>query len=182
MQKKLMKTALFGFSKTDVCEYIVKINTEYNEKIDEMNAEYTAEKENLLAQIASLTEENEKYKQVNSDIAQALCDAQKYAAELKEKADSEYKTAVSDLQLLREVETDKLNTYREKIEQARKQIVFLLDDIDRKLEAQTVQADNLVAQYGGEDLSAKYREVEAAPELMAEDLLAGYQSAEGTEV
>ena len=151
MQKKLLRTSLFGFSKTEVCDYIARVNDEFNGKIDLLTAEHTKERNELTAQIAALNEEINKYKQVNADIAQALFDAQQYATELKAKADGEYKEARDELLALKEAETDKLNTYREKIENVRKEIVSVLSDIDDKLAAETVKTEDLIAEYNSEE-------------------------------
>jgi len=151
MQKKLLRTSLFGFSKTEVCDYIARVNDEFNGKIDLLTAEHTKEKNELTAQIAALNEEINKYKQANADIAQALFDAQQYATELKAKADGEYKEAQDELLALKEAETDKLNTYREKIENIRKEIVSVLSDIDDKLAAETVKTEDLIAEYNSEE-------------------------------
>ena len=151
MQKKLLRTSLFGFSKTEVCYYIARVNDEFNSKIDLITAEHTKERNELTAQIAALNEEINKYKQANADIAQALFDAQQYATELKAKADGEYKEAQDELLALKEAETDKLNTYREKIENVRKEIVSVLSDIDDKLAAETVKTEDLIAEYNSEE-------------------------------
>ena len=151
MQKKLLRTSLFGFSKTEVCDYIARVNDEFNSKIDLITAEHTKERNELTAQIAALNEEINKYKQANADIAQALFDAQQYATELKAKADGEYKEAQDELLALKEAETDKLNTYREKIERVRKEIVSVLSDIDDKLAAETVKTEDLIAEYNSEE-------------------------------
>ena len=151
MQKKLLRTSLFGFSKTEVCDYIARVNDEFNGKIDLITAEHTKERNELTAQIAALNEEINKYKQANADIAQALFDAQQYATELKAKADGEYKEAQDELLALKEAETDKLNTYREKIENVRKEIVSVLYDIDDKLTAETVKTEDLIAEYNSEE-------------------------------
>ena len=151
MQKKLLRTSLFGFSKTDVCNYIARVNDEFNSKIDLITAEHTKERNELTAQIAALNEEINKYKQANADIAQALFDAQQYATELKAKADGEYKEAQDELLALKEAETEKLNTYREKIESVRKEIVSVLSDIDDKLAAETVKTEDLIAEYNSEE-------------------------------
>lgn len=151
MQRKLLKTSLFGFSKTEVCDYIARVNDEFNGKIDLLTAEHTKEKNELMAQITALNEELDKYKQANADIAQALFDAQQYAAELKAKADGEYKEAQDELLAIKETETDKLNTYREKIEKVRKDIVALLSDIDDKLTSQTAETEDLIAEYNSEE-------------------------------
>ena len=151
MQKKLLRTSLFGFSKTEVCDYIARVNDEFNSKIDLITAEHTKERNELTAQIAALNEEINKYKQANADIAQALFDAQQYATELKAKADGEYKEAQDELLALKEAETDKLNTYREKIENVRKEIVSVLSDIDDKLAAETVKTEDLIAEYNSKE-------------------------------
>ena len=151
MQKKLLRTSLFGFSKTEVCDYIARVNDEFNGKIDLLTAEHTKERNELTAQIAALNEEINKYKQANADIAQALFDAQQYATELKAKADGEYKEAQDELLALKEAETDKLNTYREKIENVRKEIVSVPSDIDDKLAAETVKTEDLIAEYNSEE-------------------------------
>ena len=150
MQKKLLRTSLFGFSKTEVCDYIARVNYEFNGKIDLITAEHTKERNELTAQIAALNEEINKYKQANADIAQALFDAHQYATELKAKADGEYKEAQDELLALKEAETDKLNTYREKIENVRKEIVSVLSDIDDKLAAETVKTEDLIEEYNSE--------------------------------
>ena len=151
MQKKLLRTSLFGFSKTEVCDYIARVNDEFNGKIDLITAEHTKERNELTAQIAALNEEINKFKQANADIAQALFDAQQYATELKAKADGEYKEAQDELLAFKEAETDKLNTYREKIESVRKEIVSVLSDIDDKLAAETVKTEDLIAEYHSEE-------------------------------
>ena len=151
MQKKLLRTSLFGFSKTEVCDYIARVNDEFNGKIDLITAEHTKERNELTAQIAALNEEINKYKQANADIAQALFDAQQYATELKAKADGEYKVAQDELLALKEAETDKLNKYRKKIENVRKEIVSVLSDIDDKLAAETVKTEDLIAEYNSEE-------------------------------
>ena len=151
MQKKLLRTSLFGFSKTEVCDYIARVNDEFNGKIDLITAEHTKERNELTAQIAALNEEINKYKQANADIAQALFDAQQYATELKAKADGAYKEAQDELLAFKEAETDKLNTYREKIESVRKEIVSVLSDIDDKLAAETVKTEDLIAEYHSEE-------------------------------
>ena len=151
MQKKLLRTSLFGFSKTEVCDYIARVNDEFNSKIELITAEHTKERNELTAQIAALNEEINKYKQANADIAQALFDAQQYATELKAKADGEYKEAQDELLTLKEAETAKLNTYREKIENVRKEIVSVLSDIDDKLAAETVKTEDLIAEYNSEE-------------------------------
>ena len=116
-----------------------------------LNAEHTKEKNELTAQIAALNEEIGKYKQANADIAQALFDAQQYATELKAKADGEYKGAQDELLAFKQTETDKLNAYREKIENIRKEIASALYAIDYKLTVETAKTEDLIAEYNSEE-------------------------------
>lgn len=44
-----------------------------------------------------------------------------------------------------------MNTYREKIEKVRKEIVSVLSDIDDKLATETVKAEDLIAEYNSEE-------------------------------
>lgn len=151
MQKKLLKTTLFGFSKTEVCEYIARVNSEFHEKFNALNEEHTKEKKELSEQIAALTEEINEYKKANGDIAKALFDAQQYASELKAKADGEYQKATEELTEMKESETEKLNTYRNRIEDVRKEIASLLADIDEKLVETEKNIVDLAAEYQSEE-------------------------------
>lgn len=151
MHKKLLKTTLFGFSKTEVCEYIARVNNEFNDKIDVLNSTHMEERNELLAKIADLEEELNKYRQANSDIAQALFDAQQYAAELRAKADKEYTAATDELRMLKDAETGKLNGYRDSIEKLRKEIASLLSEISGKMADAEAETENLAAEYSSEE-------------------------------
>ena len=151
MQRKLLKTTLFGFSKTEVCEYIARVNNEFNDKIDVLNSTHMEERNELLAKIADLEEELNKYRQANSDIAQALFDAQQYAAELRANADKEYQTATNELRALKDAETGKINGYRNRIEGIRKEIVSFLTEISGKMTHTEAKTENLVAEYSSEE-------------------------------
>ncbi|MBQ4559604.1 MAG: hypothetical protein IJA54_04680 [Tyzzerella sp.] len=57
MKNKLFKTALFGYSKTDVCNYIAKTNQEFNDKLEQLISAHQKEREELMAQKNALQEE-----------------------------------------------------------------------------------------------------------------------------
>lgn len=139
MQKKLLKTTLFGFSKTEVCEYIARTNNEYNNRIKELITEHTKEKNMLLAQIEELKTEVDKYNQRNADIAEALTEAKKYSEELKKKADEEYKSATDELNKLKRIETDMLNN------------LSILAAAERKALEKDIQSDELIKKYRSEE-------------------------------
>lgn len=65
MQLKDLKTSLFGFNKTDVCEYISQLNTVYEEKEEQLRQEQSAivealnqKNESLNNSVAALSQEN----------------------------------------------------------------------------------------------------------------------------
>ncbi|MBQ4116539.1 MAG: hypothetical protein IJD37_04105 [Clostridia bacterium] len=151
MQKKLLKTTLFGFSKTEVCEYIARTNSEYNDRIEALIAEHTKEKKNLLEEIAELKTEIDKYNKLNADIAEALTEAKKYSEELKKKADEEYQSATKELNELKRVETDRLNNYRKEIKTIKNEIVTILSNVEGKLSEKNLQSDELIKKYRSEE-------------------------------
>ena len=69
MEKRLLKTTLFGFSKTDVCEYIAKVNADFSKKLLTLSEEHKTEKDALTQKIADLEAELAKYKKVYADIS-----------------------------------------------------------------------------------------------------------------
>ena len=127
------------------------MNNEFNGKLDEVNRTHAKEKNEFLLKIANLEEELGKYKQANSDIAQALYDAQRYATELKAKADKEYADTIAELSRLKEAETKKLNGYRDNIEGIRQEIVSLLSEIGGKLTNAEIKTEDLAAAYSFEE-------------------------------
>ena len=151
MKRKLLGTSLFGFSKTEVCDYITKANEEFNDKIASLTAEHTKEKNELLSQISALTEEINKYKQSNADIAQALFDAQQYATQLKAKSDAEYSDVKEEIKAYKEAEMEKLCLYQQKVAQVKNEVVSLLSEIDYKLAEQTEKNNDLISDYKSEE-------------------------------
>ena len=151
MQRKLLKTTLFGFSKTEVCEYIARVNDEFNGKLEAVNQTHAKEKNEFLLKIAKLEEELAEYKQANSDIAQALYDAQHYAEVLKAKADKEYTDATVELCKFKDTETQKLNGYRSNIEEIKQEIAALLLEISGKLAEAENKTEGLISAYSSEE-------------------------------
>lgn len=79
MDKKGFKSALFGFSKASVCEYIAKLEKEFSLKLAASEKEAAAKQQELNARIALLEEENSRlrgvYEEIGALIAQALQEA-----------------------------------------------------------------------------------------------------------
>lgn len=57
MKNKLFKTALFGYSKTDVCNYITRVEEDFNDKLEELTLNHKKDRDKLLLQIVTLEEE-----------------------------------------------------------------------------------------------------------------------------
>ena len=72
MKNKLFKTTLFGYSKTDVCNYITKTNEEFNNKLEEITEMHQKEQEKLLTQNKELQEELDKYKSALTQIQEII--------------------------------------------------------------------------------------------------------------
>ena len=69
----------------------------------------------------------------------------------KAKAEGEYKAATEELAAFKEAETEKLNTYRGRIETVRKEIAMLLSEINGEITAAETKTEDLVAEYNSEE-------------------------------
>ncbi len=151
MDKKLMKTSLFGFSKTAVCEYIAKVNDEFNEKISSLNAAHNEEKEKLTLKLEEATAELDDYKRTYGDIAKALLDAQEYAAQLKAKADDEYRAMLDRIRIQEEAKNDRLKIYEDGIRSIRQALAELSADVNAKGVAIEENCTMLSEEYNSEE-------------------------------
>lgn len=122
MKNKLLKTSLFGFSKTSICEYIAKVNDEFNTRLKETEDAHQKKKEALERRIAELTAELDRYHQMYSDISAPILDARKYADAIRSQADSEYKMAKDALEELISARTKAVHVLDEDIEILKKEL------------------------------------------------------------
>jgi cell division septum initiation protein DivIVA len=72
MKNKIFKTSLFGYSKTDVCNYITKMNEEFSQKFEELTTAHKNERDQLTSQIAKLEEELTKHKDTMTEISKLI--------------------------------------------------------------------------------------------------------------
>lgn len=100
MDYRFLKTSLFGYSKSRVCEYIAYMNAQFSERLMAVTEENKQERNALLEKIASLEKELSEYKRTHGEIASAILDAKEYGAELKRKAEKE--TAQMRMEIARE--------------------------------------------------------------------------------
>ena len=100
MDKGIIKSAFFGYSKTSVCEYIASKNEEFSRQLIELEKEHKKEKDELKGKIEAAEKEFAEYKKAHGEIANALLEAQQYAASLKQKAVEENECLVAENQRL----------------------------------------------------------------------------------
>lgn len=87
MEKKLLKSALFGYSKTSVCEYIAAVNEEFSQKLMESAEEHKKEKEEWKERTAALEQELAEYKKVHQDVATIINELREGLAAFSVQAD-----------------------------------------------------------------------------------------------
>lgn len=154
MERKPLRTALFGFSKADVCEYIARVNDECNERLNALADEHKKENEEWKAKNAALEAELEEYRRVHGDVAQALLDAQNYAAELRAKAEEEYRVMSDNIRLQTEKENARLKEYTESIDAVRKALAVFSSETDEKAQSVEQTCFTLYKKYNPEEGSA----------------------------
>ena len=89
MDKKILKSALFGYSKISVCQYITAINEEFNAKLMTETEAFREERTKLQKKVNDLEAELAVYKQNACDVGEVLLDARLYADQLRQQAEEE---------------------------------------------------------------------------------------------
>ncbi len=118
MELKDLRTALFGFNKNDVCEYISQLNTIYEQKEEqktieqkEILAELNRKNEELSNVAAGLNQENTELKRKNDELLNRvnLFDTEKQ--EIKNRIEQMQMSVVSMFEDIKE----QLNSDKEQI-------------------------------------------------------------------
>ena len=89
MNKEILKSALFGYSKISVCKYIAAINEEFNDKIMAETEAFREERTKLQNRIDELEKELSVYKQKAFGVSEVLLDARQCADELRKQAEED---------------------------------------------------------------------------------------------
>ena len=89
MDKEILKTALFGYSKISVCRYIATMNEEFNAKLMAETESFREERTRLHKKIDDLEAELATYKQTANDIGEALLDAHRHADQIRQQAEAD---------------------------------------------------------------------------------------------
>lgn len=133
MEKKILHTALFGYSKVDVCEYISKLNEEFSLRLMETVAEKDRVQQELRDQIARLEREITRYQSERIDAADLLVDAKNYAADLRRQAEAEDAACRSANRARSEAQSHRIDDYQAAIRSIQEDLRSLNERFAREL-------------------------------------------------
>ena len=195
MDKDVIKSALFGYSKISVCQYIATMNEEFNAKLMAEAASFREERTKLQKKIDDLELELVAHKQNACDVGTMMLEAGQYAEQLRQQAQEEVaqlrqqaqKEVAQLRQQAREEAEQILQQAREEAEQLQTRTKdetdqFLLE-IETKGQAQTQK----IARYTGaieklrEDLAILANRTDDALNAFAEQFLSLRQDFEDSE-
>ena len=89
MDKDILKSAIFGYSKISVCKYIATMNEEFNEKLIEETDSFCKEHSRQQKKIDDLEAELAVLKQNAYVVGRVVLDAGQYAEQIRQKAQDE---------------------------------------------------------------------------------------------
>ena len=89
MDKEILKSALFGYSKISVCQYIATMNEEFNAKLMAEADSFREEHSRQQKRIDNLEAELAVHKQNACDVGTMLLEAGQYAEQLRQQAQAE---------------------------------------------------------------------------------------------
>lgn len=127
MDKKILKSALFGYSKISVCQYITAINEEFNAKLMTETEAFREERTKLQKKVNDLEAELAVYKQNACDVGEVLLDARQYADQLRQQAEEE-------ATLLRQQAQEEATQLRRQVEDETEQLLL---EVHKKGQVQT---------------------------------------------
>ncbi len=84
-----LKKGFWGYKKSDVCEYIAKMNEKFSLKMMDTITAHEQAVQEFNKKIARLEQENAAFYAERDRVAEVLTDAKMYAVELKQKANAE---------------------------------------------------------------------------------------------
>ena len=196
MDKEILKSALFGYSKISVCQYIATMNEEINKKLMAEADSFREERARLQKKIDDLEAELSTHKQNACNVGTMLLEAGQYAEQLRQQAQAEaaelLRQAKEEAEQLRqqtrEEAAELLRQTQEEAEQLRSQTKnetdqFLLE-IKTKGQAQTQK----LALYTGaiakirEDMAILANRTDDALNTFAEHFLSLRQDFEDSEL
>ena len=125
MDKGIIKSAFFGYSKTSVCEYIASKNEEFSRQLIELEKEHKKEKDELKDKIEAAEKELAEYK----------------------KAHGENECLVAENQRLHKEQSDRLALYVAAVDRIRSDLSIFIADTDKRLAEYCRQAENIEREF-----------------------------------
>ena len=185
MDKEILKSALFGYSKISVCQYIATMSEEFNAKLMAEADSFREERSKLQKKIDDLDAELAVHKQNACDVGTMLLEAGQYAEKLRQQAQEE---AAQLRQQAQEEAAELLRQAQEEAEQLRFQTEtetdqFLLE-IKTKGRAQTQKLElytEAIAKLR-EDMAILANQTDDALNAFAEQFLSLRQGFEDSEL
>ncbi len=129
---KKFKTVLFGYKKSDVCEYISAVSDELAEKYKKELEAVREKLEVLEGQNANDNAEENTKAEVET-VAEIILDARQFANELKEKARMAHAEAVAENERQVQLAAERIKKYNNDIDRIRLCIQSVLTESDVKL-------------------------------------------------
>lgn len=143
MEAKL-KTALFGYSKKDVCAYIENITAElekhYSDEISVLVERHSAEISELKKQISRLEAENQK-------VTDIILEAKQFADTLKSNAEQEAKAIKEKSAAELHVQVKRIAIFRERIDNLSFTIAEFLNNVNADIAKIKKNCDTVVSKY-----------------------------------
>lgn len=140
MENKKFRSRLFGFRKSDVCEYIQGMNTEFSERLQQKEIEC----QNLRKELYELRRQTAEMQAEKDKVAGALIQAEEKAKEIVSATEQEAEDKRRTLELDYQAEQEKLRVIRAEIADVRKAALDAIQQFEKKmgeLEGQALQRE-----------------------------------------
>ena len=174
MDKEILKSALFGYSKISVCQYIATMNEEFNAKLMAEAETFCKEHSRLQKKIDDLEAELATHKRNACDVGTLLLGVEQYAEQLRQQAQEE----AAELLRQAQEEAEQLRA------QTKKETDQFLLEIKTKGQAQTQKLELYTGAIARlrEDMAILANQTDDALNTFAEQFLSLRQDFEDSEL
>lgn len=134
MDITMLKSSLWGYSKSSVCEYIAAMNEDFSHKLMATVKENDGRIKELEAKISQLETENNALREERDFVASVMEDAKKFSNELKEKAEQENKRFRESNTAYNNEQFRRIMQFSDGIDRVRNSMHSLIKSFDSELE------------------------------------------------
>lgn len=138
-----LKSGLWGYKKSYVCEYIAEMNEKFSQKLMETIKNYDQQIGELNAKINRLEEENSALQKECSNVTQVIVDAKKFSDELRAKSEAEDKEFRDRNMDYNNEQMRRIHTFCMDIDKIRDSVRTLMVSIDKDLESKKEELSDL---------------------------------------